>query len=86
MADRLGDGPVDPRGEKVLRSLALDLDDILNPDKDDKEWGFVLIMTRFDETEGRTNYISNVVRADVVTLLREQLARFEGQPEAEGHA
>ena len=32
------------------------------------------------------NYISNADRADVVTLLKEQLARFEGQPEMKGSA
>jgi hypothetical protein len=34
----------------------------------------------------RCNYISNASREDVVVLLKEQLARFEGQPEIEGRA
>lgn len=32
------------------------------------------------------NYISNAVRDDVVVLLKEQLARFEGSPDVTGHA
>lgn len=37
----------------------------------------------FGEGAGRANYISNADRADVVTLLREQLKRFEEQPDIE---
>jgi hypothetical protein len=32
---------------------------------------------------GRSNYIANVQRKDVVQLLRSQLARFEAQEAAE---
>ncbi len=35
---------------------------------------------------GRANYISNIDRADMVCLLREMVARLEGQPEIEGRA
>jgi hypothetical protein len=35
---------------------------------------------------GRVNYISNGGRADVVTMLKEITARFEGQAEAKGSA
>ena len=34
----------------------------------------------------RCNYISNASREDVIVLLKEQLARFEGQAEVSGTA
>jgi hypothetical protein len=40
----------------------------------------------FDSFDGRANYISNARREDVIVLLKEQLARFEGQPEMKGKA
>ena len=84
---QLGDAPVDPRSEDLLRALGRGLDEMLNPNPDEKEWAFVVILTRFDETEGRANYLSNASRDDVVVMLREQLARFEGQAEPPtGHA
>lgn len=49
---------------------------------------FALIITLPDraEGEGRTNYISNANRADMVCLLKEMAARLEGQPEMIGTA
>jgi hypothetical protein len=41
----------------------------------------------FNDHEGRCNYISNGAdRRDVVTLMKEQIKRFEGQPEIKGTA
>jgi hypothetical protein len=40
----------------------------------------------FGESSGRLNYISNAERDDVMTMLKEQLARWEGQPEMKGTA
>jgi hypothetical protein len=49
--------------------------------------GFCLMVFNFGDGPGRANYISNASRADVVTLLKEQLARFAGQAESkEGKA
>ena len=49
--------------------------------------GFVLLVFPFGEDEGRCNYISNGAdRKDIVTMLKEQIKRFEGQPEASGTA
>ena len=40
----------------------------------------------FGDHSGRCNYISNGAdRKDVVTLMKKMIARFEGQPEIEGH-
>jgi hypothetical protein len=41
----------------------------------------------FGAEDGRCNYISNGAdRRDIVTMLKEQIKRFEGQPDMEGHA
>jgi hypothetical protein len=40
----------------------------------------------FADFDGRANYISNAKREDIVVLLKEQLARFQGQPEMKGTA
>jgi hypothetical protein len=54
----------------------------------DRKVGFVLMVFPFGElVEGRCNYISNGAdRKDIVTLMKEMIARFEGQPEMKGHA
>ena len=49
--------------------------------------GFLLLVFPFGESEGRCNYISNGAdRKDIVTMMKEQIKRFEGQPEMEGRA
>lgn len=48
-----------------------------------RETGFVLLVFPFNDARGRCNYISNSAdRADVVTLLREQIKRFEADANA----
>jgi hypothetical protein len=38
-------------------------------------------------SDGRVNYISNGAnRRDIISLMKEMIARFEGQPEVTGHA
>jgi hypothetical protein len=70
--------------------MAKVLDVCLNGDKrgNDREWGFVCMVFPFgDDPKGRCNYISNGAdRKDVVTLMKEMIARFEGQPELKGRA
>ena len=82
----LGDGPVDPALHDLMNALAHGLDEFLNGKNGDKRNGFVLMVFPFAGHEGRCNYISNANRDDIVVLLKEQLARFQGQPEVEGHA
>jgi hypothetical protein len=78
--EQLGDAPIEPEFRAMMNELAADLDTLLNPGPKAaaRTTGFVLLMFPFDR-KGRANYISNANRADVVTLLKEQLARFEGQ-------
>lgn len=88
MTNTLGDGPIEPQYIEKMRDLANILDDFFNGDLrgQDRHTGFCLMVFRFGDAGGRANYISNAERSDVVTMLKEQLARFEGQPELKGRA
>ena len=96
MAERLGDAPIQPELHETMNMLGSVLDQTLNGARGSgrpKEWGFVLICFPFAEVEiakgggtGRANYISNARREDVVIMLKEQIRRFEGQPEMQGRA
>jgi hypothetical protein len=53
----------------------------------DRRTGIVVLMFPFGDVSGRCNFMSNGAdRKDLVTLFKEMIARFEGQPEIEGHA
>lgn len=82
----LGDAPIEPRFRDLMQGLARGVDEVLNGESGEKRNGFVLLVFPFEGREGRCNYISNADRADIVTLLKEQIARFEGQPEMKGTA
>lgn len=72
-----------------MNRLAAMLDKFLNGDAKGKarKTCFVLLVAPFGDSEGRrTNYISNGNRPDIVTLMKEMIARFEGQAEASGRA
>jgi hypothetical protein len=95
MVERLGDGPIAPEVRAKMNALAKALDETFNGERkgEARKWGFVLIAFPFAEVElarggvsGRANYISNAKREDVVTMLKEQIKRFEGQPDISGHA
>lgn len=95
MSERLGDAPIQPEYREKMNALAQALDDVFNGPATgtDRKTGFVLIVFPFEEAEkakagdtGRANYISNARRDEVVIMLKEQIKRFEGQPEIEGHA
>jgi len=87
MTQRLGDAPIEPKHQEFMNALAHAIDKMFNGDMKgkDRKIGFILMVFNFDDNKGRTNYISNADRKDVVTMLKEQIARFEGQPEMEGH-
>ena len=88
--NKIGDKPIAPVLHDLMNNLARDVDIYLNGTKNIKmskrENGFVLLVFPFNGHEGRANYISNSNREDIIILLKEQLARFEGQPETEGNA
>jgi hypothetical protein len=81
----LGDAPIEARHRETMKAIADLLERALNKGGE-RKFGFVLMLFDFGDEPGRCNYISNAERADVITLMKEQIARFEGQPEMEGHA
>jgi len=83
----LGDGPIQPEFLKLMNDLARYLDFKFNGTAtgDAKKNGFILLLFPFGG-DGRCNYISNANREDVVIMLKEQIKRFEGQPEVKGTA
>ena len=85
---RIGDAPIEPKLVELMNGVAHALDVTFNGSSKsaDRKTGFVLLVFPFDDHKGRCNYISNAERNDVLTLLKEQVARFEGQPELKGHA
>jgi hypothetical protein len=89
MNERLGDAPIEDEYRDKMVAIAQGLDELLNGDAQGaaRQTGFVLLVFPYDEEEGRCNYISNGAdRKQIVTLMKEQIKRFEGQPEMKGHA
>lgn len=87
---RLGDAPVEEQYQEKMVAIMRTLDEFLNGEAmgSDRKHGIVIMIFPFGEAEaGRTNYMSNGAdRRDVVTLMKEMIARFEGQPEVRGTA
>lgn len=86
----LGDRPIEPQYRETMNGIAKALDRAFNGDTKgrDRATGFVLLVFPFGHTDGpRCNFISNGAdRRDVVSLMKEMIARFEGQPELSGKA
>lgn len=97
----LGDAPIEMRHRDMMNRLAFGIDKAFNGDaagprargqKDERGVGFVLLVFPMGELDtrggqSRCNFISNgAERQDIVALFKEMIARFEGQPEMEGHA
>jgi hypothetical protein len=88
-AHEYSDAPIEPAYVEMMIGVAKALDETFNEGKkgDARKIGFILLVFPFGEAEGRCNYISNGARReDVVTMLKEQIARFEGQAEQSGRA
>jgi hypothetical protein len=87
--ERLGDAPIEADYREKMTAVAQAIDELFNDGAKgaDRKTGFVLLVFPFGEGEGRCNYISNgASRRDIVAMMKEQIKRFEGQPEMEGHA
>lgn len=85
----LGDAPIQLRFREQMNKLARALDIMFNGRLlgPDRKTGFVLLVYPYNDHSGRCNYISNgASREDIVVMMKEQIKRFEGQPEQEGHA
>lgn len=90
MTERLGDGPIQQEYRDLMNAVAQGIDKIFNGNNTgaDKKTGWVLMVYPYGNAgDGRCNYISNGAdRRDVVVLMKEMIARFEGQPEISGRA
>jgi hypothetical protein len=86
---QLGDAPIEPQYVKNMEDIAQILNETFNGGLkgDDRTTGFVLLVFPFGAHDGRCNFISNGAdRRDLVTLMKELIQRFEGQPEMKGRA
>lgn len=89
---QLDDAPIQPEFYQKMNDLAKLLDKFFNGETKgkDRENGFILLVYPFGNLasgNARCNYISNGAdRRDVITLMKEMIARFEGQPEQSGRA
>jgi hypothetical protein len=84
----LGDAPIEPQYVEQMAAIAHVLDEFFNGElrEQARTTGFVLLVFPFGEKAGRCNYISNGAdRRDIIVLMKEQIARFEGMPGGEGH-
>lgn len=82
--ERLGDAPIEPEYIQEMNELAAAIDRYFNGESagNDRRTGFVLMVFPFGDHSGRCNYISNGAnRRDIVSLMKEMIARFEGQAE-----
>jgi hypothetical protein len=88
-APTLGDAPIEQEYRSKMQAVAMTLDKFFNGELEgnDRHTGFVLLVFPFEEREGRCNFISNGAdREDVVTLFKEMIQKFSGQPDIVGHA
>lgn len=84
----LGDGPIDEKYRLKMAAVMSTVDYFLNDEKKgaDRDVGIVLLVFPVGE-ESRCNFMSNGIdRKEIVTLFKEMIARFEGQPEMQGRA
>lgn len=84
---QLGDGPIDPSYEAKMEAIMQAIDQFMNNGAkgDDRKVGIVVLTFPFGSDDGRCNFMSNGVdRDDIVTLFKEMIARFEGQPSVTG--
>lgn len=87
MNHTFGDAPIEPEYVEQMTAICRGIDEIFNGNRTGPERtvGFVLLVFPFGDG-GRANYMSNADRADIIVLLKEQLARFEGMPKQQGRA
>lgn len=85
--EALGDAPIEEQYRAQMVAIAQAIDDLFNEglEHPNKKVGFVLLTFAYGSHDGRCNFLSNGAdRKDIVTLFREMIARFEGQPEMSG--
>lgn len=71
----------------IMQELARQANHTLNGVVRPGENGFViLVFPKSGPEGGRTNYVSNCDRKDIIAAMKEVIARFEGQPYQSGMA
>lgn len=91
MANELGDAPVSAEYRDMLNKVMAAVDQSFNGTArgKDRKVGIVMLLFPYGEVDdnARVNFISNGAnRKDLVVLMKEMIARFEGQPEIQGRA
>lgn len=84
-----GDEPIQKDYAESMKAIMTVLDDMMNGGLKgkDRKVGIVVLTFPFGDGDGRCNFMSNGVnRKDLVILMKEMIARFEGQPEMKGSA
>lgn len=80
--------PIEPKYTEAMNRLAPMIDKFFNGEdkRGDRKVGFFLGVFNFDDHkgDGRFNYISNADQRDIIVLLKEMTAKFEGQPDIKG--
>lgn len=73
--------PIQPEYIAQMNRLAALIDKFFNGDAKghDRKVAFLLLVSEFGDAK-RCNYISNGERRDMVAMMKETTARFEGQP------
>jgi hypothetical protein len=75
--------PIQAQYRARMNRLAKQIDEGLNGKHrpgQARKLGFILLTAEFGKIDGgRVNYISNGERADMISMLREYLARVEGR-------
>ena len=76
----MSDAPIQSTHRETLNAIASGLDNVLNGKDRRKKLGFALFVFEFGDVDAnRVNYISNADRPEMLTAVREWLARAEGR-------
>jgi hypothetical protein len=85
MPERIA-GTATQRDADLLKAMMSALDEVANDRGKPKTVGLIILTFPYGDADSRVNYISNGAdRKDIVVMLKELIARFEGQPELRGH-
>lgn len=74
---------------EAMVAVMAGVDHVFNGDAKgaDKKVGVVMLVFPYGDQTGRCNFMSNGAdRQDIVTLMKEMIRKFEGQPEQSGTA
>jgi hypothetical protein len=81
-------GPVEQRYKDQMTAVMRTLDQFFNGNKGPRKTGVAVLVFSLEHQEegGRVNYMSNVDRGDMLTAMKEFIARNEGRFDDRGGA